>query len=129
MRKRNRKKTVSGWVFPVPFAGLVVMGVLAALGYVWLEYCCESLGCELNALASQRDEMNQKYLNEEYKWMQEKSPRNIIAALKKHSLIMTWPTSSQIIHVQAPAVNEHTFASLDTELLEPPRLGRVVMND
>jgi cell division protein FtsL len=129
MRKRNRKKTAHGFASPVPFAGLVVLAVVTALSYVWLEYCYDSLGSELKSLEKQKDGLNQKYLNDEYKWMQEKSPRGILAALKKHNLPMTWPTSSQVVHLQAPAFDEHVFASLDAELMEAPRLGRVVMND
>jgi len=129
MRKKNRKRKASGFAFPVPFAGVVVFAVLAALAYVWLEYCSDSLGSEMKALERQKELLHQKHLNEEYKWMQEKSPRNIMAALKNHHLVMTWPTRSQVVRLQAPSFHDQGFASMDAELLEPPRLGRIVMND
>ena len=129
MRRKNRKRKVAGFAFPVPFAGVVVFLALAALAYVWLEYCADSLGCEMKALEKQRDLLHQKHLNEEYKWMQEKSTRNIMAALRKHNLVMRWPTRNQVVHLQAPSFHEQSVASLDADLLEPPRLGRVFMND
>lgn len=129
MRKRNRKKKVNGFALPVPFAGVVVFVVLAALVYVWLDDCGDSLGSELKALEKQSELLHQKLLNEEYKWMQEKSPRNIVAALRKHNLVMTWPTKEQVVSLRAQSFHGHGLASLDAELLEPPRLGRVVMND
>ena len=129
MRKRNRKKTVHGSVFPVPFAGAVVVSVVMALAYVWLGFCHDSLGRELKSLEKQRDLLNKKRLNEEYRWMQEKSPVNLARALNRHNLEMTWPQRRQVVHMRDPLPAENSFASLNAELLEPPRLGRVVMND
>lgn len=129
MRRRNKKKTASGFAFPVPFAGVVVFGVMTALAYVWLEYCCDSLGSELKVLEREKEELHQKHLNEEYKWMQEKSPRNVMAALRKHNLPMTWPTSAQTVRLRMPSLQDHGFASLDADLIEAPRMGRVLMND
>ena len=127
--RRNRKKSVNGFAFPVPFAGVVVFAVIAALAYVWLEYCADSLGAEMKAMERQKESLQQRLLNEEYKWVQERSPRNIMAALRKHQLAMTWPTSAQVIRLSAPSVQDHGLASLNAELLEPPRLGRTIMND
>lgn len=129
MRKKNRKKTVNSLVPQVPFAAVLVCFVLASLAYVWLVYCADSLGRELKKLESKREVLVQRRLNAEYRWSQKTTPPSIRAALKKHKLVMTWPTRDQIVILREPSFDAHGLARLNSELLEPPRLGRIVMND
>lgn len=129
MRRKNRKRTINGFVFPLPFAGIIVISVLTALAYVWLAHCQESLGRELKRLEKQRDFLSKKYVNEESRWMREKSPRNITTALRRHGLVMTWPLRNQVVHLRAPLPRDRSMARLDADLVESPRMGRTIMND
>jgi hypothetical protein len=100
MRRRNRKKQVDGFVFPVPFAGLLVIIATLALTYVWMGCRCESLGKEIKALEQEREVLQKKYLTREYTWTQMKSPRNIEKALARFNIKMIWPANNQIVRLQ-----------------------------
>jgi hypothetical protein len=100
MMRRNRKKmTMDGFIFPVPFAGLVVVISALALGYVWLGCRCEALGKELKRLETEKAELSKRWLNEEYNWTRMKSPQSIERALARHGIAMTWPRPEQIVRL------------------------------
>ena len=129
MKRKNRKKTVNGFAYPAPFAGAVVVAVLTALAYVWLGYCTESLGHDLKVLEHQKEDLRKRHTNEQCRWMEEKGPGRIMAALRKHQLVMTWPQSRQVVHLQLPAGQDQGFARLDTDIVKRTRLHGVVMHD
>ena len=129
MKRKNRKKTVNGFAYPAPFAGVVVVAVLTALAYVWLGYCTESLGHDLKVLERQREDLRKRYTNEQCRWMEEKGPGRIMSALRKHQLVMTWPQANQVVHLREPVDQYQSLAQLDPSLTKPPRLPGTVMND
>jgi len=99
MARRNRKKRMDGFMFPVPFAGFVVAASTLALGYVWLGCRCDSLGSDIRELEKESIALNKAYLNEEYRWTRIKSPRNIERALAAHGIQMTWPRRDQVVRL------------------------------
>jgi hypothetical protein len=129
MKRKNRKKTVNGFAYPAPFAGAVVVAVLTALAYVWLGYCTESLGHDLKVQEHQQEDLRKRYTNEQCRWMEEKGPGRIIHALRRHQLVMTWPTSRQVVHLRLAAEQVQSLAQLDHDLLERTRLNGTAMND
>lgn len=96
-KRRNRKKRVDGFIFPAPFAGILVFVSVAALSYLWLCSRCEALGREIKTLEQQQEKLANKFLNEEYKWMRLKSPQSIEAALTQYGISMTWPRRDQVV--------------------------------
>lgn len=107
MRRRNRKKRMDGFASPVPVAGFLVLISSFALIYVWLGCRCDSLGKEIRKLEQERVVLHKKFLNEEYRWAQMKSPRSIEKALARFNIAMTWPANSQIIRLQDPEKKRH----------------------
>ena len=103
MARRNRKKKVNGYIFPVPFAGLVVMVSALALTYVWLGCQCEAVGQEIKAIEEKGKELNKEFLNASYRWTRTKSPRNLETALAQHQIHMDWPQVSQVVRLGSPA--------------------------
>jgi len=99
--RRNSKKRMHGFVFPAPFAGVVVIGVLLALAYVWLGSRCDSLGSEIKTLELEKAQLKKDILNEESRWTKMKSPANLEMALAKHKIVMAWPRQDQIVRLQA----------------------------
>lgn len=100
-RRRNRKnKRLDGSSFPVHFAGVVILISVLGLSYVWLVGQCDALGKELKALEKEQSTLHKKYLNEEFRWMRAKSPRNMERALARHKIAMDWPRSGQIVLLQ-----------------------------
>lgn len=100
MTRRNKKKmTMDGFVFPVPFAGLVIVIAALALGYVWLGCRCEALGKDLKRLENEKAELTKRCLNEEYNWTRMKSPQNLDRALARWGIVMTWPRPDQIVRL------------------------------
>lgn len=96
-RKRNRKKRVDGYLFPVPFASLLVVAGLAALAYLWMLSRCEAIGAEIKALEQAEAELTERYLNEELKWTRMRSPQNLERILARNGVRMDWPTGRQVV--------------------------------
>jgi len=130
MAGRNRKKKqMDAFIFPVPFAGVVMLFSMLALGYVWLGCRCEALGKELKALEKESSGLRKKFLNEKYKWARMKSPRNIEGMLAHHNISMTWPRRGQVVRLQDVDVLPAETAGTTGGGLEYAQLGRAVMNE
>ncbi len=96
-RKRNRKKRVDGYLFPVPFASLLVVAGLAALAYLWMLSRCEAIGAEIKALERAEAELTERYLNEELKWTRMRSPQNLERILARNGVKMGYPSGQQVV--------------------------------
>lgn len=129
-RRKNRKKTINGYSHPAPFVGIVIIVVLTALVYSYLVYSCQLLGNDITEMEKKRKELKKRYLNEECRWMEEKAPAKITAALRKYNIVMTWPTAKQVVHLSSPSIHKQNIASLDMRLTKGrTRLTGTVMND
>ncbi|MFC1499065.1 hypothetical protein ACFLS1_11440 [Verrucomicrobiota bacterium] len=127
-KRRNRKKNVNGFVLPAPFAGGVILVSTLALGYVWLNCRCESLGKELKKLEVRKTQLHDQYLTEEYKWTQIKSPDNVERELKKRNIVMNWPRRDQIVRIyDISAFNKTPVRMAGNTTRWVP--GRAVMNE
>lgn len=98
-KKRKQKQRVNGFIFPVPFAGIVVVASALALGYVWLGCQCEALGDEIRLIESEGVELAKKHQMAEYRWVRTKSPRSMEIALERHGINMDWPRVGQIVRL------------------------------
>ena len=96
-KRRNRKKRVDGFVVPKNFAGILIAVSVAALSYLWLCTCCDDLGSDIKELEKSLVQLENKFLNEEYKWMSMKSPQNLEDTLQQYSIKMTWPRRDQVV--------------------------------
>lgn len=110
MKKKKNRKRVDGFVFPVPFAGALIVIATLALAYVWMGCRCEALGREIKGLEREKAILDKRCLNEEYRWTQMKSPRNLERVLAKNDMKMVWPEASQVVRIS------------DSLTLEPRRL-------
>jgi hypothetical protein len=99
-RKANRKRTdvrLSAHSRLAVFFTLVAgVGVV----YVWLCSRCDVLGQEIKGLEKSRVEIARRVLNEEYKWLNMKSPPKMEELLRKHGLDMRWPDERQIVRIR-----------------------------
>ena len=130
MVRRNRKKKKSnGFIFPVPFAGVVVLVSTLALGYVWLGCRCECLGRELKVLETEKTTLMKRYLNEKSRWTRMKSPGNMEKALIRHKIVMTWPRRDQVVRFYETGMVHPGFDEAAQDALKYARLERVVMNE
>ncbi|MBA4389162.1 MAG: hypothetical protein C0404_14410 [Verrucomicrobia bacterium] len=96
---RNRKRKLNTFMIPLPLAGVIVLLAAVALAYILLDCRCESLGSEIRAMEKESDALTRKCLNEEYKWQQMKTPRELERALQKFGISMTWPKETQIVRM------------------------------
>lgn len=94
----NKKRTGGGYV-PGPFAVVVIVVSAAAIGYLWLDVRCETVGRELKRLESRMFEAERQYANEQYLWTQTRSPASVERALRRHNIAMTWPENSRVVHL------------------------------
>jgi hypothetical protein len=101
MFRQNRKKRGSrGFFIPAPFAVMVVLASVSALGYIWLGCCREALGNDLKAMEAEREELTRRLLNEESKWAELKSPTGMEQALARWGIVMNWPRHAQIVQLE-----------------------------
>ena len=99
-KKKNKKKTKEALVFPAPLAAAMMIAAVVALSYLWLCSRCEALGMDIKTLEREKVDVHKRVLNEEYKWSNMKSPRNIEAFLRRHKLDMTWPKEKHIVRIR-----------------------------
>lgn len=101
MSRQNRKKRSSrGFFIPAPFAVMVLLASLSALGYIWMGCCEEAVGREIKAMEAERGELMRRLLNEESKWAELKSPGGMEQALARWGIEMNWPRHARIVYLE-----------------------------
>ena len=131
MARRNRKKRrrQDGFVFPAPFAGLVVLISSLALVYVWLGCRCEALGRELRALEDKQSEIRKQYANEAFKWARKKSPQSIERALRRCGVAMVWPDGSRVVRLRSEDLRMAASGSSRRDDQRHAKLDRAVRHE
>jgi hypothetical protein len=99
-RKKNRRKDPQVVVFPAPLAGVLAVAVVVALSYLWFCDRCDAMGTQIKSLEARKAELHRRVLNEEYRWSNMKSPRNIENLLQRFNLVMTWPEEQRVIRMR-----------------------------
>ena len=107
-RNRLRKKNSGESVFPSVLAVVLLGATTLALSYLWLCGRCEDLGRKLKDLEQQKLALQRRIVNEEYKWSNMTSPKNMEKLLQMHGLVMTWPTEKSVVRI-------HTSSSQDDQ--------------
>ena len=101
-RKRNRKKQAQGFVFPVPLALFLVMVTVTSMAYLWMHGRCEAAGMRIQKLERQKERTHQQLLDEQRKWAQLVTLRNVERQVAHFGLNMDWPPSSRVVHLARP---------------------------
>lgn len=128
-RRRNRKKKANGFLFPAPFAGMLVLAATLAIVYVWLGCRCDALGRELKALERQQRDIQVRCEAQESRWARLRSPASVKRELVRHNIVMGWPKLDQIVRIsRSEAKHGSDRRWLSTALTQVARDG-VVMND
>jgi len=129
-RKRKSRRQHSrrgGFVFPTPLAVILLTLAGLALSYLWLCGRCEAAGRRIKQYEATRTELRKRRMNEEFKWANMKSPRNIEAALRRHHLVMDWPSRSRLREL---SLTEHEPpARVFAQRRQSYPKMRIVMND
>ncbi|MDI6775108.1 MAG: hypothetical protein QME60_06910 [Verrucomicrobiota bacterium] len=120
---------MDGFIFPVPFAGLLAVIAAMALWYLWLGCRCEALGKELKRLEDEKAELTKRCLNEEYKWARMKSPESIDRALARHGIVMIWPRSEQIVRLTKADLEFWGPEGIAKHSRAPRRSAELAMHD
>ena len=79
-RKQNRKRA-DGFVFPTWVAVLIVMAVMGALGYLWVDARCDMIGLAIQDQEHALVRLDREYSTQMYHWTRETHPQNIQRAL------------------------------------------------
>lgn len=104
-RSKNRVKTrsrkqVKVKVFPGALATLLLGATVCSLGYLWLGGRCDHLGRQINALEKQLEAKEREVLNEDFKWTNMTSTKQIEALLRKHGIEMGWPGEESVVRLR-----------------------------
>jgi hypothetical protein len=97
---RVRKRVKTAAVFPAPLAGILLVVSLLALTYLWLNGRCDTLGLSIKNLERKKAELGRRIVNEEFKWSNMTSPRNMQKLLEAHGLTMTWPSEKNVVRIR-----------------------------
>lgn len=104
-RKKNRKKKqTQGFVFPVPLALFLVMVTVTSMAYLWMHGRCEAAGKRIQQLERAKHESRQRLSQEEMKWAQTKTLPNVVEAVNRHGLVMSWAPNHRVVHLARPAL-------------------------
>jgi len=129
MIRRNRKKRLHGFVVPAPYAGVVVLGMLLALFYVWLGCRCDSLGKDIKTLELEKTELKKQLLNEESRWTKMKSPGNLEMVLAKRKIGMAWPRQDQVIRLHERVEDSNVSVKRPGNSLTYVRRNKMAIHD
>jgi hypothetical protein len=87
-RKQNRKRA-DGFVFPTGVAVLIVLSLMGALGYLWVDARCDMIGMAIKEQEQKLERLDREYSTQMYHWTRETHPRNIQRALATHGIEMS----------------------------------------
>lgn len=124
-RRRKNKKKSAGFIIPKPLLSILALATILSLSYLWMMGRCEAAGQRIKALEGQRNDLRNRVLNEESEWARLRSPRNMEAALRRHNLVMTWPSEDRVVRRTTPAWPGGETA----EPVEYAQYGGTHMND
>jgi hypothetical protein len=102
--RKNRKKQSQGFAFPIPLTIFLVMTTVFSMCYLLMTANIEASGVTIQQLERQREESRQRLLREQAKWNSQRSLANVLAAVERHNLQMTWPREEQIVRLRRPAI-------------------------
>jgi hypothetical protein len=111
LRVRSRKPGVRG-VFPGTLFAILLVVASFALTYLYLCSRCDALGKKINELEKTRDALRREVVTEQFKWSNLTSPKSMEELLKKHGLIMTWPSEDSVVRLHRnPLPHEYAQGS------------------
>ncbi len=125
-KRRNNRKKSAGFIIPKPLLSVLALATLLSLSYLWMMGRCEAAGQRIKTLEQRRTDLHSRVLNEEYKWANMRSPRNMEAALRRHNLVMTWPSENRVVRRAAP---EWPAGHEEFERIAYAQYGGTHMND
>lgn len=128
-KKRKRQQQMNGYIFPVPFAGIVVVASALALGYVWLGCQCEAIGDEIKTFEARGTELRKQLLSVEYRWARTKSPQSLDIALQRHGLKMDWPRADQLVRLERSGLPGGDHDPLAADRVRVAGLSRNVLHE
>ncbi|HMP89817.1 MAG TPA: hypothetical protein PJ991_06430 [Kiritimatiellia bacterium] len=99
LRVQTRKTGIKG-IFPGTLFGVLLALMLFSFSYLYICGRCDDLGKKINQLEKKRDELRREIVNEEFKWSNMTSPKNMEALLKKHQLNMIWPSEDSVVRLR-----------------------------
>ena len=127
--KKRRRRKQDGFIFPAPFAGIVVVVSSLALGYVWLGCRCEALGRDLKALEQKQADLQKQHVTETFKWARKKSPRNIERALEHGGITMVWPHRTKVVRLTEDDLKGGLSEDASLDDARYARLDRVIRHE
>jgi hypothetical protein len=129
--RRNRKKRRNDgfMLHATPMVGILTLLVVLALGYVWLACRCQALGRDIQKLEQGHEDLMKRCRNEDAKWIQIRSRQNLQAALARHGIVMSWPSSAQIIRMKEAEVYGERWDALTRDIRQFAHLERSPGNE
>lgn len=103
MTRKNRRRHSDGYFFPASLALILCLPVLVALLHLYFKTRAEALGQEIKALEIRQTQFNERIRIEESEWARIRAPANVVKALQRHGIEMTWPRQEQIVRIGGPS--------------------------
>lgn len=128
--KPNKKKNQPKIVLPSPVLLILLTVAGVSLFYLWICGRCDALGKDITRLESDLETLRKRGLNEQYKWSNMKSPRNMERLLVKHGLDdMILPAEHNIVRAGQGWSDRVAMASQEDQAAQYASLRRSFMND
>lgn len=99
--RRNRKRQVHAKVLPPSVAGIAVLIVSMVLCYWFMDAKCAQLGQEIRKHEQKVASLEDERVREEARWSEKKTPEKLEQAMLQHGIAMSYPTSDQVVRMDA----------------------------
>ncbi|MDA3926933.1 MAG: hypothetical protein PF904_19835 [Kiritimatiellae bacterium] len=111
--KRNRKRNVKNTLAWQPFAGVILLVVGVALGYMSYADKNKALQDEIDSKYSELGRLKEQCMREESRWNAMKTSENLEKSMVRHGIDMNLPQSHQIVKMGKdgkPIADQHSVA-------------------
>jgi hypothetical protein len=100
---RTKRMNVNSKAPPgILFIPILIVASAVLIGYLNLSRRNDDIGRSIKDLEKQRQDLDRRVVNEEFKWANATSPENIQRLLQKHNLLMQLPGEKFVARVKRP---------------------------
>lgn len=103
---RNKVLNTRRVRLPMSWMVMLTLIVVSVFAYLFLCTTTERLANQIKEEEQEIEQLRRRVASEEVRWSEMIGPRRLREALRKHNLVMEYPTAGQVVHIRDMAMWE-----------------------